>query len=400
MKKILLSLIIIISLFTLTGCGNEREQKKPIDPVKQMWMDAEKDEVYKSRLFIREPINSLLYEQIGKPTFNKRLDEFKKIETNQFIKELLTKYNNSELNEVLENGNHLELTILYSYLMMRTGRYEGIGHPGTSGDTYFTFDTFTPKISSTWEEQFAMLTIDGEGNIISEESKLEKIYYVGFDENGNFIESKYTKDANVKLLYVFNDFVGEGNPTYKNYSYVLVELGLPSGYYENKETHSISSGGIKIQIYHDNAILYDVIREMNKNLSSEVIVQLFMAPEIQENVTSIMSHETILNVYFEKNETPMVLELEKMNHIINNNIEFLDMYLKYKNDIFYPRRDKERKEKDVQVGMDMYEVYSATTWGVPKSVATYGNGSYGWTYKNGGALTIENGVVSRIYKPY
>ena len=46
MKKILLSLIIIISLFTMSECGNGQEQKKPIDSVKQMRMDAEKDEVY------------------------------------------------------------------------------------------------------------------------------------------------------------------------------------------------------------------------------------------------------------------------------------------------------------------------------------------------------------------
>ena len=70
-KKRLLSLLVIVGLFTITGCGNKKEEKSQIkdnqakedlskydnlSDEEKIWIMANEDEIYNQRIFIRDSI--------------------------------------------------------------------------------------------------------------------------------------------------------------------------------------------------------------------------------------------------------------------------------------------------------------------------------------------------------
>lgn len=101
---------------------------------------------------------------------------------------------------------------------------------------------------------------------------------------------------------------------------------------------------------------------------------------------------------------------EIVSKVITDNSEFLDFYIKYKNEFYYPKFDeeheikgqwsnKETNKKDPKIGMTKSEVLNSS-WGNPKSKniteTTYGTHEQ-WVYSIG-YIYFDDGVVTAIQK--
>ena len=129
------------------------------------------------------------------------------------------------------------------------------------------------------------------------------------------------------------------------------------------------------------------------------------------------SKKTWVEIYTEEAEKEhefnwVELDQAYIDNIINNNIEFLDFYIKYKNDIFYPivdkaieeaEKEKEEQEQqssksDPKIGMTASQVRSST-WGSPDKINkdTYSWGTTEqWIYNDKGYIYFKNGYVTSI----
>lgn len=97
-----------------------------------------------------------------------------------------------------------------------------------------------------------------------------------------------------------------------------------------------------------------------------------------------------------------------IDEVINNNKEFLNFYIKYKKELYYPRYDKEHPETNnsstsgekssPSIGMTAEEVRKSS-WGSPDKINkdTYSWGTTEqWVYNKKGYIYFKNGIVSSI----
>ena len=125
-----------------------------------------------------------------------------------------------------------------------------------------------------------------------------------------------------------------------------------------------------------------------------------------DSFDNLLLGESEISKAYEFNE----VNSEIIDKIITNNNEFLQFYIKYKNEFYYPKFDaekgiegqwsnKENKKNEPKIGMTKSEVLNSS-WGTPKkkniTETTYGKHEQ-WVYANG-YIYFDDGVVTAIQK--
>ena len=351
-KRIILLLVIVLGLFTITGCGNEKKQEEVIENNKTeeeivennkteeelLWEDASKDIIYYKRITIYDSVE---FEAIGASSgsiegakFSKDVDFLiRERNNNRFASKFLDLLDETNIQEIIDNGNDLEKYLLISYLCLRTNHHEGLGG------------------SLNWVSNNMLL---------DENDELIKVYYrkQTYDKKGNFNVSDKTS-----LPYYIFEY---SSPNETKNKYIL-----SLGYYSNK----FGSLYTDIDLYK-----YNSMKEVKK--SSKIAYTKVDWVELKKDT---------------------------IDKVITNNKEFLDFYIKYKNDIYYKRYDKEKniygessgsyvkKDYSPSIGMTASEV-EESTWGSPKKINkdTYSWGTTEqWVYDRG-YIYFKNGKVTSI----
>lgn len=200
---------------------------------------------------------------------------------------------------------------------------------------------------------------------VNEDNDLIKVYYreQSYDKDRNFIKT----DLNSYLPYYVFEYSTPNNTNNK----LIMSLGYVSA--------SSLSNYTSIDLNKE----YNNIEQANENGKS--------------GLTKINWIE---------------LDKETIDKVLTNNKEFLDFYIKYKNDVYYKRCDEEHnisgkyssssetKKLEPKIGMTKSEVLNST-WGSPKKKNITEN-SYGtheqWVYSGNRYIYFDNGIVTSISK--
>ena len=344
MKKYLYSLIVIL---IVTGCTTSK---------KVVSKKASKEKTEEELVWIDakkdEIYNQRIFLQDKKSQYDKKSDY-------EFSKDLdklneLTSTNKfaSKFIELYNKTNISEFTnnsiesiILSAYLTIKTNHCEGLCIHNSD--------------------------IDNSLSIFSDDVwNVSKIYYIDkhFDANLNPIISSNEK-INASMIIEFTNKDDESK------KYILTNVTIDTkDYYDTFNIMGVYSS-------YDEAV----------NESVEKWVNIYKAE-------SRAAHE------FNWNE----LSGDVINKVIVNNNEFLNFYIKYKNDIYYKKSDSETisdtsssnetsKKKSPYIGMTASEVESST-WGSPNKINkdTYSWGTKEqWVYSRG-YIYFENGRVTSI----
>lgn len=210
-------------------------------------------------------------------------------------------------------------------------------------------------------DYLALVNKDLKINEVDNFENIQYIYVDGFDKNGMLNNAKkYTSSIanNFKMLICFKN----SNNKYKAY----VFNGLKSKW-DGKNNYDT---GLSIEVYEENEYI-----------------------------------KLLQNKYNNAAKNFGTLKTEELNDLYNRYKDFLEFYYEYKNEIFYPKWDNIRNEKeninkkiDPFIGMSSDEVLNST-WGEPESKnitkTKYGKKEQ-WIYGNGKYVYVTNGFVTAI----
>ena len=347
MKKIIKSLIvcfILLILILLIGCSNKSNNNIDDNSISikadneiilseedQIWNDAIVDEIYNQRITICDSVNKSLPDSQFSNDISK-LNELKN--SNVFAKKFLDLLDNSNIEDIINNGSDLEKYLLLSYLCVETNHHEGLG------------------ISLNWIN---------DAKIVNSSNQLISVYYR---------EQSYDSNKNLKSDEKYNS----------KYPYFIFEFSNPN----NASNIFILSKGY-ISSYGSSDI----------NIDTEYT-------EVKDGKYGGVEVSWIK------------IDEQTMFNVINKNKDFLDFYLKYKNNVYYVQYDQEHnisgkyQSEDIQksqkeepkIGMTKIEVLNST-WGSPKekniTETKYGKHEQ-WVYSTNRYIYFDNGIVTSIQK--
>lgn len=231
-------------------------------------------------------------------------------------------------------------------------------------------------------------------------------------DNGNSLE-KYLLLSYLCIETNHNEGMGVAYNWIEDYMYVDDSDELTRVYYR-KESFDNNKNFIADQHYY---LPYYIFEYSTQTDSSSKLIMSLGEVSSSSNYSTISLNKEYNNV--EQANDPITgkkinwIELDKdtIDKVLINNKEFLDFYIKYKNDIYYKRRDKEldisgkysksteTKKSAPKIGMTKSEVLNST-WGSPKkkniTETAYGTHEQ-WVYANG-YIYFDNGVVTSISK--
>lgn len=133
--------------------------------------------------------------------------------------------------------------------------------------------------------------------------EINNIYYKGSDENGKFTNT--SRGYGIDYLFVFKK-IDETDTQLPSFVYVFSNGYFDSDYYTNEK----ASSQLMLKFHkNDNNFANYLLKEYDGKPSN-------FGPELSKEI---------------------------INKVLNENKDFLDFYIKYKNDIYYPRWDKEHE---------------------------------------------------------
>lgn len=353
--KLFLIFILSALIFNITGCESSKndikdnnDTKSSLTDEEKIKLDASSEKIYNQRIYLIDQ-QMIDNDATLRSGFDEDIEFLTKLKSdNLFASKFLDLYYKSDIDNILNNYTDIEFYLLFSYLTVKTNHCEGMCFNEGKINSY----------------------------TVGEDYSLGKVYYrdKSFDSNMKPILSS----SGIAWPCFIMEFTSASNPNEKKY--VITNPRVKNS----------------LKKYGKFYITY-----IGNNFESAVDY----------------SKKTWVEIYTEEAEKEhefnwVELDQAYIDNIINNNIEFLDFYIKYKNDIFYPivdkaleEAEKEKEEQEQQssksapkVGMTASQVRSST-WGSPDKINkdTYSWGTTEqWVYNDKGYIYFKNGYVTSI----